>query len=289
MAAFEFGNYPERPGRMPFASGERHAQHAPPKPEQTPEADLIIPPPLKSEPILAMKIYDSCRYKVCLSPSELGPALDVEYGVPIVPPDNAQTVSIENLNINRIVILSKTPSPFRKGFWDAEIQYVFCYDLRFVGQGGMEIEKIPATNSYVQRVSLFGSVGSEVTVATDIFGGIHSSMGGEPFLIAEARAMPLAAEIKRDFCKPDSPAHVFAIIGLFSMVKLFRLVSLLVESRGFVIPECCGDVTPPDPCDYFEGLAFPIDTFSPPQKPEFMAGISADIPGRVALTDEINE
>jgi len=299
MAAFEFGNYPERPGRGPFAA----PHHQPPQAEEAPEAAVLstLPPPpprVRTEPILALKIYDSCRYKNCLAPSDLGPAMSMGCE-PIQPPEGAQSVHIEDLQISRISILTKERNKFRKGFWDIEIQYDFDYHLRFVTRGGVEIGTTPATNSFTQRCSLFGSVGAEVSIATDLIAGGITSLGGEPYVIVEAKAIGLAAEIKRDFCHNDhhhghGPAlesiepmhhhrnrsHVFATIGLFSMVKIFRLVSLLVESRGFVIPNSCGNIIPPNPCDFFEELDFPMDTFSPPQRAEFMSGESINIPGR---------
>ena len=306
MAAFEFGNYPERPGRPSFAA-------PPAAPEVEPEAAVLgaLPPPpprVRTEPILALKIYDSCRYKNCLSPAELGPALSMG-GEPVRPPENAQSVSIEDLTISRITIVHKERNKFRRGFWDIEIQYDFDYCLRYVARGGVEIGTIPATNSFTQRCSLFGSVGADVAIATDLIAGGVTSLGGEPYVMAEARAIGLAAEIKRDHChnhrghehamEEIEPMHghrrhsqVFVTIGLFSLVKLFRLVSLLVESRGFVIPDSCGNIIPPNPCDFFEELDFPMDTFSPPQRREFMAGESINIPGRPCLArmdEEISE
>jgi len=173
--------------------------------------------------------------------------------------------------------------------------------LRYTSRGGSEIGTIPATNSFTQRCSLFGSLGAEVAIATDLIAGGVTTMGGEPYVMAEARAIGLAAEIRRDHCRNHHPhghgeslfeeiepmhhhhrnrSHVFVTIGLFSMVKIFRLVSLLVESRGFVIPDNCGNIIPPNPCDFFEELDFPMDTFSPPQRAEFMSGESINIPGR---------
>ncbi|MCL2574129.1 MAG: hypothetical protein FWE34_06230 [Defluviitaleaceae bacterium] len=298
MAAFEFGNYPERPARPPHA-GSHHEAPQMEQIEHEAAALAAIPPRLRSEPIMALKIYDSCRYKNCLAPSDLGPALSMG-GEPVQAPDNAQSVSIEDLHISRISILTKERNKLRKGYWDIEIQYDFDYHLRYVSRGGVEIGTIPATNSFTQRCSLFGSRGEEVAVTTDLIAGGVTTLGGDPFAIVEAKAIGLAAEIRRDFCRGKhghghilfdeeiepmhgghrNRNHVFVTIGLFSMVKLFRLVSLLVESRGFVIPDSCGNIMPPNPCDFFEGLDFPMDTFAPPQKPEFMSGESINIPGR---------
>ena len=288
MAAFEFGNYPERPGRPSFGPGPAQGAHASaPEPAfgqtehhhhhaGTPE------PRLRSEPLLTMKIYDSCRHKNCLAAPEIGPcrhASGPDAGEIIVPPHGARTAHIEDLRIRRIVISNKEPSQFRKGFWNVDIRYIFDYELRFVGDDGKFLCKESATNSFTRRCSLFGSVGAEVSMATDIFPHAETTMGGEPFVMVEAKAMGLAAEIIHRHHRDE--ARLQATIGLFSIIKLYRMVSLLVESRGFVIPPSCGDVCPPNPCDFFGELAFPMDSFAPPQRREFMAGVSGDIPNEL--------
>lgn len=294
MALFDFGNYPERPGRPSPAFGApaetpAFGVNSPQDGDAGPEAhSQKIPNPGRviSEPILALKIYDSCRHKICLGHSELGPARAADGVEPIVPPAGAGFAHIENLVVRRITIASKTPSPFRSGFWDMEIRYVFDYDLRFTATDGAPLNVVRATNSFTRRCSLFGSVGAEITIATDIFNNAETIMGGEPFVMVEAKAIGLAAEIVRKHRHVDA-SFVNVTIGLFSITKLYRLVSLLVESRGFVIPPPCGEICPPDPCDVFDGLNFPMDSFAPPQRAEFAAGISGDIPNvtAAALTD----
>jgi hypothetical protein len=79
----------------------------------------------------------------------------------------------------------------------------------------------------------------------------------------------------------DEPVRVDVTIGLFTVIKLFRLVQLIVSSKGFCVPPVCEDVSPLKPCDVFDDLDFPMDLFAPPQKPEFMAGVSGNIsPGK---------
>lgn len=100
-----------------------------------------------------------------------------------------------------------------------------------------------------------------------------------------AKAVELEAEICYSRCRPacvdelstSVPSEVFVTLGLFSIVKLFRIVNLSVESKGFSIPEEMEAIAPLNPCDFFENLDFPMDFFAPPQKPEYMAGISSNI------------
>ena len=92
--------------------------------------------------------------------------------------------------------------------------------------------------------------------------------------------MPLTSEIVIRSYEEEAPPHrhVLVTLGLFYIVKLFRVASLLVESRGFLIPPKCKNLAPTNPCEFFDELSFPMDSFSPPQKREFEAGISLNIP-----------
>jgi len=105
-------------------------------------------------------------------------------------------------------------------------------------------------------------------------------------VLVEAKAVSLHAQLHYPHyhhghdldCEPKA-AEVHVTIGLFSIVKLFRLVNLCVESRGFDIPhECAPMPSPISPCAFFEEMDFPMDIFAPPQKPEFKAGVSLSIP-----------
>lgn len=100
-----------------------------------------------------------------------------------------------------------------------------------------------------------------------------------------AKAVGLNAELKyqnRRCCCNEETApeanEVNVTIGLFTIIKLFRIVNLSVQSRGFCIPQECEDISPLNPCEFFDNLDFPMDIFAPPQKPEFLAGISNNIP-----------
>jgi hypothetical protein len=239
-----------------------------------------------------MKIYDSCRSKDCLAQPDLGPARCFD-GRPIEPPDGARSVTIDDLRVERIIVMKKEPSPFRNGFWNLELQYVFCYTLKFFGSEGRKMGEVGATNSFNRRVSLFGSVARDVSLFTDLLGNNETLLGGgDPFLMVEAKAIPLTAEISRRRCggRDDDGdrhrhRHVFVTLGLFSIVKLYRLVSLMVESRGFVIPPPCRNVMPPNPCDFFEELDFPMDAFAPPRRGDLAEGRSNNIPA-ASLIDE---
>lgn len=253
---------------------------------------------IKEECIIALKVYDSCRQQDCLTSDIIGPARaakntvigdeHIHEGDIIDPPSNAAAVTIEDLVVKKIIIVDKSPNPFKNGYWDVDLKYVFQYRLTFREADGSPINGPVCANSiFNKKVTLFGSVGSDLVIATDLFKHCHNdstTLRAEPFILVEAKAVALAAEIKlqRRFSRCEDlapePNRVDVTIGLFTIIKLYRLVNLNVQSKGFCIPRECEEISPLNPCEFFDNLDFPMDVFAPPQKPEFVAGISGNIP-----------
>jgi len=253
---------------------------------------------IKEECIIAFKVYDSCRQQDCLTANEIGPARaaqnviigneEIQEGEIIDPPSNAAAVTIDSLCVKKIIIVDKSPNPFKNGFWDIDLKYVFQYRLTFREADGTPISSPVCANSiFNKKVTLFGSIGSDLVIATDLFKtdtNDSATLRAEPFIFVEAKAVALSAELKLQQVLsttgdlPPEPNRVNVTIGLFTIIKLYRLVNLNVQSKGFCIPRECEDVSPFNPCDFFESLDFPMDVFAPPQKPEFLAGISNNIP-----------
>jgi hypothetical protein len=283
-----------------FELQDTHRIHA----DGTTETEVMGKPPepvrIKDECVIALKVYDSCRNQNCLTPAEIGPsraAKDTTLGEEsfkegeiIIPPKNAASVTVDNLRIKRIIIVDKQPSPFRNGYWDADIKFVFEYRLTFREVDGGVISKVNASNIFNMKVTLFGSMGSDLVVGTDLLTSSCDTVtfDSAPFIWVEAKAISLNAKIHRSHqrdrgcderCRCERcSGEVHVTLGLFSIIKLFRLVHLNVQSKGFCVPEECCDGNPICPCDYFEDLDFPMDVFSPPQKPEYLAGVSNNIP-----------
>lgn len=252
---------------------------------------------LREECIIALKVYDSCRQQDCLTIDDIGPARAAECvcigdehineGDIIDPPSNAATVTIDRLKIKKIIIVEKEPNPFKNGFWDIDIKYVFEYRLTFREADGSVIGSIQANSIYNKKVTLFGSIGQDLVVGTDLFKKTTGSttLDAEPFILVEAKAVALTAELRYQSRKSvlqedfsPEPNEIAVTIGLFTIIKLFRIVNLTVESRGFCIPRECDDISPLNPCEFFDNLDFPMDIFAPPQRPEFLAGVSNNIP-----------
>jgi len=228
-----------------------------------------IPPPkpkVKDECIVAYKVYDSCRRQNCLTASELRPAQAAEIfelggiehakGDVIRPPADTASVTMEQPKIERIHIVDKKPSQFRNGFWDVGIKYSFEYYLTFRDSAGCIIGYVKAMNFFNSKTTLFGSHGSDLVIGTDLFSKDNRSITFEaaPFIWVEAKAVGLDAKIhhhrRGEHCHHG---EVFVTIGLFSVLKLFRLVHLNVQSTGFCIPEECEDQGDINPCEYLFG------------------------------------
>lgn len=258
---------------------------------------------VKEECLIAFKVYDFFRLQECLTAEDLGFARALETSVLgntayeagdiIAPPEDANSVTIEDLDIQSVNILSKKKNTFRNGYYDVTLQFVFVYTLTFSEAGGCPIGSIVATNTFTTKLTLFGSIDTDVNLSTDLFGGSGCgnsvTLDANPFIWVESKAIALAADFVYPCqCPADgdaSPTAVRVTIGLFAIIKLFRIVNLLVESKGFCIPEEISDISSIDPCEFFDNLDFPMDSFAPPQKPEFVAGISSNIPASKPSND----
>ena len=249
--------------------------------------------------IIAQKIFDQCRIQKCLTPDILGPARasnnhgsccngnDVFCdGDIIIPPSNATDVIIRNLVLRRIEIIRKAPSPLQPGCWDIVLRYVFDYTLEFRRSDGCFIGCVNATSSYTLKITLFGgSTATDVLSVNDMYNP-GFSVGGGPYCVAEGKAIALAAELKYpgsnncccncccDCCcdcgnSCNDPTNVDPIavnvtIGLFTIVKLYRPVNMLVQSLGNCFAEpCVSPLQSGDPCGNFNAMNFPWDAFAP--------------------------
>ena len=222
---------------------------------------------VKDECIVAYKVYDSCRRQNCLTPRELGPARTAEncrhdemdferserggegHGRDdiIIPPKGAASVTMDKVTIKKIQVVDKQPSPFRAGFWDVDVKYVFEYRLTFREAGGCIITHKQANSVFNMKATLFGSTGSDLVIGTDLYRETDgSTFDAAPFIWVEAKALGLDAKIDRH----HGSSEVLVTIGLFSILKLIRLVHLNVQSKGFCIPNECEDQGDINPCEY---------------------------------------
>ena len=87
-----------------------------------------------------------------------------------------------------------------------------------------------------------------------------------------------------------TPIAVNVTIGLFAVVKLFRLSNIRVENHGFCMPEDCSETSPisTNPCEFFDELDFPVNLFAPQSDytPSSYEGTTDWIPGNSACCGE---
>ena len=258
------------------------------------EESLVAKPPKRiiDECIVAYKVYDSCRRQSCLTYRELSIPLTIDvpagpsaadnpddttlkHEIPVIVPHDAASITISNLTVGKISIGNKKLNPFRAGHWDIDVKYDFHYTLSFYNAAGEFISDEKAKSAYKAKTTLFGSLDSELVISTDLPFGNRETFAADPFVWVEAKAVDLDAKLFFPPTRQDGehPApEIQLTIGLFVILKLFRLVHLNVQSTGFCTPSECKESHDINPCEYFAGLDFPMEMFTPPQKPEFNFG-----------------
>lgn len=267
--------------------------------------DVVDRRKIKQECIICAKVYDQCRQQHCLTPNILGPArahrttviggVTIHEGEIIVPPSDAAAVTIDHLRLSKIIIVEKEPNTFKPGFWDIDLKYVFVYSLIFRDARGEKICCIRANSIFNNKVTLFGSIGTDLVIGTDLLRNQNETLDADPLVYVEGKAIALDADLRYCGCCPQDcccgqngnagsqqlqghgeagfgAVEVDVTIGLFTIIKLFRIVSLTVESRGFCNAPVCEEVCPVNPCDFFDRLEFPMNIFAPPQKEDFCVG-----------------
>jgi hypothetical protein len=146
------------------------------------------------------------------------------------------------------------------------------------------------------QVKIFSSTDPKICGASSDGDGCGFTLEQDNLPIVKvevAEPLVLNAQIKRVHCRPVSPRgdkydfedeedygednvaagrrflpqkRVVVTIGLFSIIKLTRMVQLLIPAFNFCIPnkECISS-TDENPCDIFDTIDFPFEQFFPPQ------------------------
>ena len=209
-------------------------------------------------------------------------------------PDTAVDVSVDFVRVESVKILKKKPSRFKNnGYWDFELEFVFVYGLTFFDECNCIVGDDATRwgcNTFRKSMTMYGSSCSKLSISSDLpmFGGDNGSIKSEPYIFVEAEAVALAEELADCFedecdCGETSSRHhgggrpepapepepgVKVVVGLYAIIKMFRIVNLCVESTPCELPpECCPEEAGPvNPCKFFHGLPFPRDIFNPPVK-----------------------
>jgi hypothetical protein len=189
-------------------------------------------------------------------------------GVQLVP----NTFKIQDLKV-----INVQANPFgQNGFYDVTIKYTFAYELNLLDINGAPIPvtigaetrtNISAYTTYTKLISLFGGEAADSTIVTanTLYDPqVTFNEGNIPYTHVHAIANPLTRSVGTYVVGGVTEYHADITIGLFTIIKLYRIVSMLVASGGNCEVPTCDPIQPGDPCDYFNSLPFPFDEFDPP-------------------------
>ena len=251
------------------------------------------------ECLIARKVYGRCRQQDCLRPfdstvitpppgaieigsSRLGQPTPITIGGVTTNPN--QIISFPVANGTQVQLVpgtfkisdishTVTPSAFsQEGFFDLSITYTFAYDLRvtYPGVPTPTITTFTAFTTYTKLLSLFGGESStqRIAIADSLLNppDLYANTANLPGVLIEAIANPLQQPVLGIYpgTTPGTLANQIDLtIGLFTIIKLYRIVNLTVSSCGGCdIPEC--EPITGDPCEFFNSLPFPFEDFDPP-------------------------
>jgi hypothetical protein len=172
------------------------------------------------------------------------------------------------------------------GYWKVTIRYTFSYKLQLIGFSGTPLviglstdpigtiptkDFICAYSEYEKQIVLFGGVGNQnIFMTSSLFTNNGSYTYQEaPYVNVQAKTTLLSVNIGNfmDPCfgRNHCPDNIIGVtIGLFTIIKLFRLVSMTVKTAGNCDVPLCEPITPGEPCSFFNDLPFPFNDFDPP-------------------------
>lgn len=195
---------------------------------------------------------------------------------------SAVKIAPHSFNLSKIKVQSVTPSTFGpQNSWDIDIKYTFDYKLLFFDSANSPLKVVLedgtlsvsmcAESTYVKTVTLNGGLvncDSKVVMSGNFLDNTYSTT--EPFVLVQGEANPLTTPVKPGVyvvgTLPDTTTwiRVDVNIGLFTMIKVFRLVNMMVQSLGDCQPDECKAYSPLSPCTQFKSIQFPFSDFDPP-------------------------
>lgn len=258
------------------------------------------------------KVYDNCREKDCIEDAVVDFCENVQDLI-----NNAVKVKTKEAEVVA-VFADLEEVPFKRGFYTVNVRYKikvlveFCYkDMNgnLVSScpkvGFVWFEKTVILFGSDGKVKIFKSVDAQPVAASPVYGDHCREACAEalieqdnlPNAIVEvAEPLVLNTRIKRVHHHHHHHHHddvedlqdnencilpqrnVVITLGLFSIIKLVRLVQLLIPAFNFCYPnkECIAS-NDENPCDIFDTIDFPLDQFFPPQIFDFpVEGVEND-------------
>lgn len=227
----------------------------------------------------AMRIYDSCSDKDCLTDLQVYFTDCDQEKV-----DCAINVRLKDADVITVVT-DLEPVPFNKGFYSVDMTFFFDIKLDLFKSPGSTPEQVCGLAIFSKRVILFGSDGNVKVFTSEHKKSKSPTSRNMPRVTVQvAKPVALSAKLTSNpACKclpcsvPECVLEFFGVepnatgsktvtvsLGMFSIVQIERNVQVLVHSYDFCIPkkECTNSTD--NPCEVFSRLDFPKDQFFPP-------------------------
>lgn len=168
----------------------------------------------------------------------------------------------------------------KKGYWKITLSFQFCYSVQFFrgitpvtieidrGQGFVPLDSLAICNSFTKTIVLFGGNTCkcndntvDITFCDTAFEPNGPFSNEVPFVFTQSEACLLDLKLAPNVALLNQIAPT---IGLFVVVKTYRISNLLVNSLGdcLVEEDPCTDIST-DPCELFSNLDFPFKDFDP--------------------------
>lgn len=229
-------------------------------------------------PIKVNRIFDSCSDRDCLSNVQIlidGGEL----------PANVTMVKSRCIKVSDIC-MNIEPVPFNKGFFSIDLTYTFRVELMAYERSCGSPTLITGTAYASKNVILYGGESSSKTFFSN---GRHIGETDDTCCntinlptAAVQVVEPIALETRIGMVCPPCPdgssttpvRTVIMTLGLFSVVEVFRPVTVLVPTYEYTIPtkECHADTE--SPCAVFDKIKFPAEAFSPGSVPGMNESVS---------------
>lgn len=246
------------------------------------------------------KIYDSAKDKDCIE--DLFVFVN-EQGQEII--DHATNIRAKSIEVLWAHISSNSIA-FNRGYYQVNIRYFFkiCFEACIPGGRTQEFCGLAV---YDKQCVLFGSEGNVSIFTSDPTSGGFCvdpmEIKGDfrtnnPKVVLEV-ATPIVLGVKlvdknykfgccccvpeqvpeclcncclgANICRDCGCKSLYVSIGLFSLIRIERPVSLLVDSADYCIPDkdcsgcnSVGGISDSDPCTLFKNMNFPTCDFFPP-------------------------
>ncbi len=241
------------------------------------------------------RIYDSCGAKDCLR----------DLTVFFTEADQALVETATAAKVTRASVLTTTVNvesvPFHRGYYAVDAVFYFAVYVELYTASGSLPTSVTGLAVYAKRAVLYGSDANVKSYSSDdipaaIDPADFDCCSGESGTLPKAEVqvsfpmvlsagiapvttpviLPFVPENVTDFFGAELVApttqRVAVTLGIFSIIQLSRSVQLTIPSYDFCVPRKeCADRTD-DPCEAFNRIDFPSDSFFPPSTVEDDSG-----------------